>query len=124
MEEEDINPLVALIYFFLNMTIKMRLDRLDGMGEAVWAEGYSVRAALEGFLEAIHIMEREGRYDLGKSEDLLVILKAFTHGELHALIHPLLEAYQEEDPGDFLVIEKNLEDHTEQLFRVIQRFHE
>jgi hypothetical protein len=106
------------------MTIKMRLDRLDGIGKAVWAEGYSVHAAFEGFLEAIHIMEREGRYDLGKPEDLLSILKSFTHKELHPLIHPLLEAYQEQDPGDFLVIEKNLKDHTEQLFRIIQRFHE
>jgi hypothetical protein len=124
VEEEDINPLVALIYFFLNLTIKMRLDRLDGMGEAVWADGYSVRAALEGFLEALHIMEREGRYDLGKLEDLLSVLKSFTHEELHALYHPLLEAYHEEDPGDLLVIEKNLEDHTEQLFCANQRFHE
>ena len=124
VEEEDINPLVALIYFFLNLTIKMRLDKLDGIGEAAWAEDYSVHAALEGFLEALHIMESEGRYDLGKSEDLLSILKSFTHEELHALIHPLLEAYQEEDPGDFLVIGKNLGDHTEQLFRVIQRFRE
>ena len=121
--EEDINPLVALIYFFLNLSIKMRLDRLDGIGEAVWAGGYSVHAALEGFLEALHIMESEGRYDLGKLEDLLSILKSFTHEELHALIHPLLEAYQEEDPGDLMLIEKNLKDHTEQLFRVIQRFH-
>lgn len=122
MEEEDINPLVALIYFFLNLTIKMRLDKLDGLGEAIWAGGYSVQAALEGFFEALHIMDSEGRYDLGKVEDLLSILKSFTHEEVHALFRPLREAYQEEEPGDLLVIEKNLGDHTEQLFRVIQRF--
>jgi hypothetical protein len=122
MEEEDINPLVALIYFFLNLTIKMRLDKLDGLGEAIWAGSYSVQAALEGFFEALHIMDSEGRYDLGKVEDLLSILKSFTHEEVHALFRPLREAYQEEEPGDLLVTEKNLGDHTEQLFRVIQRF--
>lgn len=123
VEEEDINPLVALIYFFLNLTIKMRLDKLDGLGEAIWAGDYSVQAALEGFFEALHIMDSEGRYDLGKVEDLLSILKSFTHKEVHALFRPLREAYQEEEPGDLLVIEKNLGDHTEQLFRVIQKFH-
>ena len=122
VEEEDINPLVALIYFFLNLTIKMRLDKLDGLGEAIWAGSYSIQAALEGFFEALHTMDSEGRYDLGKVEDLLSILKSFTHEEVHALFRPLREAYQEEEPGDLLVIEKNLGDHTEQLFRVIQRF--
>jgi hypothetical protein len=27
-----IDPVIALIYFFLNLTVRMRLDRLDGLG--------------------------------------------------------------------------------------------
>ncbi|UCF56942.1 MAG: hypothetical protein JSW15_00150, partial [Deltaproteobacteria bacterium] len=66
LEEEQINPLVAIIYFFLNLTIKMRLDKLDGTGEVAWAGDFSVDAAIEGFFESLRIKETQGKYHLGK----------------------------------------------------------
>jgi hypothetical protein len=121
VKEEDINPLVALIYFLLNLTIKMRLDKVDGIGEVVWARDFSVEATTEGFFEALRVKETEGKYHLGKLEDLVSLLEAFNQEELYKLVRPLLKAYQEEDPGDFSVIRRNLESHAAQLWRVIQR---
>ncbi len=39
----------ALLLFFLNMTIRMRLDRLDGILDLVWADEWVLLAAIEGF---------------------------------------------------------------------------
>jgi len=123
LKEEHINPLVAIIYFFLNMTIRMRLDKMDGVGEIAWAEDLSVEAAIQGFLEALKIMEAKGRYHLGKVEELFTLLMSFTQKELYKLFNPLLEFYREEDPDDLTIIKRNLREHTRQFHQIIQRFH-
>jgi hypothetical protein len=45
--------LEALLVFFLSLTIRMRLDRLDGVGEIAWAGPVAVEGALAGALEAL-----------------------------------------------------------------------
>jgi len=121
--QSDINPMVAIIYFFLNMTIKMRLDKLDGVGDVVWAGDFCVEAATRGFFEALRIMEDESRYHLGKLEDLLLLLKDFSREELGRLFFSVLDFYGQEDPGDFSAIKINLESHVNQLYQVLQGFH-
>lgn len=123
LKEEQSNPLVAIIYFFLNMTIRMRLDKMNGVGEVAWAGRFSVKASTEGFFEALRIMEAKDRYNLGKVEELFTLLKSFTQKELYRLFNPLLEFYREEDPDDLTIIKRNLRDHTRQLHQFIQRFH-
>lgn len=43
----------SLLVFFLDLTIRMRLDRLDGVGEVAWADPIAAEACLEGFLSAL-----------------------------------------------------------------------
>ncbi|MCU0558786.1 MAG: hypothetical protein MUD16_01145 [Desulfobacterales bacterium] len=43
----------TLLVFFLDTTIRMRLDRLDGVGEIAWAGPVAVEGGLEGFLAAL-----------------------------------------------------------------------
>ena len=40
--ERNANPMIAMIYFFLDTTVKMRLDRLDGVGETAWVDDFAV----------------------------------------------------------------------------------
>jgi hypothetical protein len=121
--QSEINPMIAIIYFFLNMTIKMRLDRLDGIGEVVWAGHDCVEAATKGFFEALRIMEGKGGYRLGKVTDLLLLLKAFSREELGRLFFSVLDYYRHEDTVDFSVIKPRLESHVNQLYQVLQGFH-
>jgi hypothetical protein len=121
--KDTIDPVVALTYFFLNLSIRMRLDKLDGVGMVAWADGFSVEAIIQGFFEGIRIMEADGRYCLGQVRELLSLFKDFDQEELARLFHPLLDVYAKEDPGDFSVIQANLESHVQQLYEVMQRFH-
>ncbi len=55
---ESIEPdseliLEALLVFFLNMAIKMRIDRLDGVGDIVWSDDVALKGILKGFFEAL-----------------------------------------------------------------------
>ena len=43
----------GLLHFFLNLTIRMRLDRLDGTKDPVWLEDHLFTPAMDGFLEAL-----------------------------------------------------------------------
>jgi len=120
--KDTIDPVVALTYFFLNLSIRMRLDRLDGIGVRAWADGFSVEALIQGFFEGLRIMEAEGRYGLGQVKDLLSLFKGFDQEELAGIFYPLLDMYAKEDPGDFSVIQANLGSHTKELYEAIQDF--
>ncbi|PXF59676.1 MAG: hypothetical protein C4B58_02300 [Deltaproteobacteria bacterium] len=120
--KDTIDPVVALTYFFLNLSIRMRLDRLDGVGVRGWAGGFSVDALIQGFFEGLLIMEAEGGYGLGQVRDLLSLFKGFDQEELAGLFYPLLDMYAKEDPGDFSVIQANLGSHTKELYEAIQSF--
>ncbi|MEA1992279.1 MAG: hypothetical protein U9N58_08825 [Thermodesulfobacteriota bacterium] len=120
--KDTIDPVVALTYFFLNLSIRMRLDRLDGVGVRAWAGGFSVDALIRGFFEGLRIMEADGRYGLGQVRDLLSLFKNFDQEEFAGLFYPLLDVYAKEDPGDFSIIQANLGSHAQELYEVIQSF--
>jgi len=52
-QKNETDPIFALFYFFLHLSLQMRLDKIDGVGEVVWAEDCSVDAAVQGFCEAL-----------------------------------------------------------------------
>lgn len=116
------NPLIAIIYFFLNLTVRMRLDKLDGVGKTVWAGDFSAGAASTGFFEALMIMEADGKYNLGKIEDLLSLLQSFREEELEGLFQSLLILYQEDDQEDVAVILENLGGHINLLYQTLRDF--
>jgi hypothetical protein len=116
----DTNRVTALVAFLLNMAVQMRLDRIGGVGEPVWADEEFVSPCLEGFFEALQTMEVEGRCDWGEGPDLPTLLKKFSKEELHTLYAPLTESYREEKPEDFKLIEKNLEDHIATLWKILR----
>ena len=119
----SVNPMIAVVYFFLHLTIRIRLDKLDGVGETVWAGDFSVDAATEGFFEALRTMNREDRFNHGEVKDLLSLLQSFEEGEIETLFQPLLGLYQDDSPADISVIQLNLKPHVKRLYQTLQNFH-
>lgn len=120
--EEPLDPAIALVYFFLDMSVKMRLDRLEGTGAVVWADDFCLRPVVEGFFEALTIMAHPGPGGVDDPMALLGLLKAFSPQEMESLFRPLLEMYELEGEGDFSVVEANLENHAAALREIIRRF--
>ncbi|MEA2084038.1 MAG: hypothetical protein U9O82_07335 [Thermodesulfobacteriota bacterium] len=109
----------AIIHFFLDLSVSMRLDRMDGVGEAAWVGDYSVDAVTRGFFEGLTIMEAKGRYHLGSVNDLLDFLKSLTMDEIKMFYQPILEFYRQEKREDYFLIWSHLDNHIKTLHRVI-----
>lgn len=118
--DKGIPLLVALFYFFLDLTVRMRLDREEGIGAPIWAEGFSLRATVEGFLAALVAKEKEGKLDRVQAGEFRTLLRSFSPQELEEAFQPLMADYRLTQPGDLDVIEDNLEAHIRDLHRVIQ----
>lgn len=120
-QREPVHHLAALLYFFLDMTVRMRLDKWDGIGGPAWAEGEVVRSVVTGFLDGLDTLTETGCLNKDSVREFLRLLQSFTSKELKTVFGPLIELYRKEDPGDLAVIEKNLDRHVNELHSIIER---
>jgi hypothetical protein len=111
----------ALLVFFLNLSIRMRIDRLDGVGEIVWSDDFIVPEIAEGLFYGL-----EGKSLIGKKEFSLaegfeyyfLLLKEKALEDLAWDMSNMLHPHAPELP----VIQKNLKQHIQELKRaIIQR---
>jgi len=109
------NQQANLLYFFLDMALRMRLDRFDGVGEVAWIEGNILNAVMAGFLEGLEVSAHEGRCNKGASRDFLRLLRSFSPQELLTAFEPLLEIYRHGAEDEFMIIEEHLTVHVEEL---------
>lgn len=121
-EAKKSNSFVALVYFFLNLTIQMRLDKYDGVGDAAWAQAGCLPAVVKGFFAVLGEKEKTGGYRPGRVEEIWSLLKSFGREEIKHILHSLPAFYNREDPGDLALIETNLDSHASQLYAVLQDF--
>jgi hypothetical protein len=118
-DSNALNPILALCYFFLNLTIRMRLDKLDGLEEVVWADDTCIDATLIGFFEALQTKENLKTYlNLPEAEDFLSLLQSFTQEELKTIIISLIDQYR--DTSDYPVIISNIDKHIDKLSITLQ----
>ena len=73
--EKKNHILPSLLVFFFNLSLRMRLDRLDGTGEAVMLGDGVITATVDGFLDALD--EKSKAYEYG---DLKRIFISFFNG--------------------------------------------
>ena len=119
-QDPKIGPVRALILFFLETTVKMRLDKYEGMGESIWADASIAGAATDGFFQTLKIRESRGDTLPLRVDELLRELKALTEEELKTLLYSGMDEYRSHDPSDYRVILSHLGDHARDLHRAIQ----
>lgn len=112
--------LEALLVFFLKLAIRMRLDRLDGVGEIVWADRIAMEPTMRGFLEAlapapIGFLAEPPAALFGQ------YLLACSRPDLLDLNHAIVHKYNPQAP-DVAVIKKHLKQHTNDLYDAIQNY--
>ena len=118
--DPETGPSRAIILFFLETTVKMRLDKYEGMGESIWADAFVVGAAVDGFFRALRLKESEGHAFAIKVNDLMKQLKGFTEDELKRLLHAHMNQVGSRDSSDYAAISSHTDDHARDLYHAIQ----
>jgi hypothetical protein len=114
------NRLKALMIFLANLTVRMRLDRLDGVGEIVWAGDHAVEAAISGFLAGMKAQVARGMCDDTLLRQFIEETRRMSPAEVAEIFQTVAESYDEEAP-DWPVILDHLADHIFEVYRVFQQ---
>ena len=109
---EGVSVFDALLFFLLNLSLRTRLDRLDGVGDLVWAEDGCVAATLSGFLEGLTL-------DRADVKDFISYTRETGQAGLHDRFAALVDACSADAP-DIPVIRKNLNRHVTVFHEAIQ----
>jgi hypothetical protein len=121
-EAEEADRLIAAIHFLLNLVLRMRLDRVDGVGEPAWLGAFAIQAAADGFFAGLGATQENDRLMIGPATEFLEIMQSFDTREIYDMYASLLEIYAEEDRDDFSLIQEKLADHAVELHEVLQEF--
>ena len=122
---ESIEPdseliLEALLVFFLNMTIKMRIDRLDGVGDIVWSDDVALKGILKGFFEALALKPEISAFAEPLNDCFRQHLLSCCRADFFDLNHAIVHTYPSQAP-EVLVIRQHLEKHVKDLYNSIRQ---
>ena len=117
---DNIIPMTAAVYFFLNLTVRMRLDRQDGTGKLLWADERFINPVIDGFLESWVMKGNEEMELSDELKKLPDLLKSFSSDELEKLLYSLLPIYEKEDSEEFAIIKNNLPQHALDLYKSLK----
>lgn len=111
--------LEAMLVFLLNLSIKMRLDRLNGVGDIVWSDDIAVKETLKGFFQGLHRKDSTGLFS--DSFDTYFhdyLLSSCTEKDLYDLSLAIVNSYNPLAP-EIPVIRQNIKKHAEILFDAV-----
>ncbi len=103
--------LMAAMVFFANLTLRNRIDRLDGTGELAWADDTAVAATVVGFKRAL---------DEGSLSDLGTLLRSYDLADWGTLLNAVAERYRLM-PAEEALLDRHIEGHAFCLQAAIRR---
>lgn len=109
----------ALLLFLLNLSLRMRLDRLDGVGAVAWADDGCVDATVEGFLAGLRAKEREGVIETGFVGRFVSYPGSLAIEDLADGFSAIVDAYDQRAP-DLPVIRGHCQSHILKFHSALQ----
>jgi len=109
----------ALLVFFLNLTIRMRLDRLDGVGEIMWSDDTSIGGILKGFFESLALKPPNISFPGSLIDCFRNHLLSCSQSDLFGLSQAMVDAYNPQS-AEIPAIKKNLKRHVKILYDAIK----
>lgn len=115
------DPLEPILFFFLNMTVRMRIDKSEGMGDSVWAGAIILPAVLSGFLEGLRQKGEEDKTNNRTREKMLRYLRDISRKALYEKLVRQIEMYRRIDPVDFSCMHDHIEAHADELYHALAK---
>ncbi len=109
----------GMLVFFLNLSIRMRLDRLDGVGDIMWSDDCAVKETLKGFYQALVLKPQIPLIPAPQTDFFLDYLSALPESQLYDLSLSIADAYNPVAP-EVPVIKGQLKSHVASLYNAIK----
>jgi hypothetical protein len=122
--EGEVKRLFRLLFYFLNLTLCMRLDRMNGTGSLVWLPERVLDATVKGMRRSLTdgSVQRSGTRDLsGQWSRFVAFAGRFDPQQLHDIMSHLLED-RHFSPAEAQLIRKNLDLHCTRIGQIMARY--
>lgn len=110
----------AALLFMCNLTIRNRVDRLDGIGDMVWGPRDFLEATVCGFFDCLQARESDGSVRTGFTSALRSVCEKLDLVAWAQLFEGTLESFNPAAP-DFDLIETHLPDHIFEVYRLFSK---
>ncbi|MGD8990662.1 MAG: hypothetical protein PVI00_04325 [Desulfobacterales bacterium] len=110
----------ALLVFFLKLSIQMRLDRVEGVGDMVWSQKIAVEATVTGFLDALSLKPDVEVLPDSVLTCFMAYFSAYQAADLLDLCEAIVSRFNPRMP-ELPVVKKNLNEHVETLHSAFQQ---
>jgi hypothetical protein len=119
--EKDVELILqALLIFFLTLSIRMRLDRFDGVGDIVWTDQSAVQSTLAGFFDGLALKPSVESMPDSIERCFRYYLSVCTKENLYDLSKAVVKRFNRRAP-EVRVVKQHLKEHVEELNRVIRQ---
>lgn len=103
--------LEGALIFFISLSIRMRLDRVDGVGDTVWSDDIAVEAVFNGFIEGLESAESLPQFKSPFHVSFLNYIKSITNEDINDYLLMMIQSYHPDSP-DVPVIMENIDKHV------------
>jgi hypothetical protein len=121
ISEGEVRQLFCLLFYFLNLTLCMRLDRLDGTGPVVWLPDMVLDATVKGMLRSLadrKVLRPDPQPCNGFSARFLAFAKSFGSDQLHQMADHLLED-RHFSAAEVQLVRNHLDSHCRRICRIL-----
>ena len=81
----------GLLLFLINLSIRNRLDRLDGTGDLGWAEEYALKGTIQGFFKGLSVMATKMELPGDFKDQFKNVLRCYQLDELQTLFKAVVD---------------------------------
>jgi hypothetical protein len=116
---EGFSTMEGLLFFLLNLSLRMRIDRLDGVGSVAWADDDCVHSTIEGFVTGLRTKEQQGIIETGFVDRFVSYLRSLAIEDLSYGFYALVDACDQAAP-DIPIIRDHIESHILEFHSALQ----
>jgi hypothetical protein len=105
----------GLLLFLLNLSIRMRLDRVEGIGGICWLDSFATEGTLTGFFKGLEMQSECDRMPKGFVDDFKSFLSGIQRDDMHALFSRVASRLNPKSP-ELPVVKSHLNAHADSFF--------
>ncbi len=117
--DDDIAAIVnALLLFLLNISIRMRIDRMDGVGELSWIDDFAIEGILKGFFKGLRLATMKAAIPNTFVDTFKAFLKGIPDKDFFNLFHTIMGRMGALNP-DQAVVRAHLKNHVNVFLKMM-----